>query len=571
MVTFRFGNRRQAKKGSSPAGKLGASLFFFVFFAMGMLFEVFLVRELIRNAKEYSWKKLPCKIIGSSVEKAKKGEPLYCFTVEFEYEFNGRKYTSDVYRRDYRNSKTYSEADKLVRKYAQSSQNICYVNGSDPTKAVLKRNSLLVGLFIIVPSIFVLIGAGGLYYIWFGKAASGKKAPIAVRAKGNKGKYIAAVFFLIFALAGAGMLYPLSILPIARTIDAKSWIETPCKVLDARVRSHKGDDSTTFSVYILYEYTFEGQTYKSDRYSFVGGSSSGRKGKARVVANYRNAREPVCYVNPDSPHEAVLKRGFHVGLLLALVPLPFLLVGLIGLYCVVRGKGFKSRDKKQWLPADSKQDGSALPEVLSVASGSIVLKPKYSPFIKLLIALAFAAFWNGIISILVVSVVNDFRHHDPEWFKALFSVPFVLVGLGMIIYAIYQFLALFNPRPRLELRPGQVQLGTAAQLQWSFSGNVNRISELLIKLKGEEQATYRRGTKTHTDKRTFYEMELFKAADSVSISSGQTGFVMPEDTMHSFEAKNNKIIWSIEVHGDIAKWPDVKESFKIVITPVAVK
>jgi hypothetical protein len=111
----------------------------------------------------------------------------------------------------------------------------------------------------------------------------------------------------------------LGVRPIAKTIAAQSWIATPCRVLQAEVRSHDGDDWTTYSVYILYQYEFNGGTYKSDRYDFVGGSSSGYRGKALVVAGYETAAQPVCYVNPRNPYEAVLKRGFHAKLLLAIV------------------------------------------------------------------------------------------------------------------------------------------------------------------------------------------------------------------------------------------------------------
>ncbi len=572
MVTFKLGGGRGGGKGSGAGGTLFAFFFFFCFFGLGMFFEVMTIREFARNIGERAWKKTPCRIVTSAVTKTKSSKSPHRFAVQYEYEYNGQKYTSDVYKRGYKRSETYNDADKLVRKYPQGSQSICYINANNPSKAVLKQGSLLFGFVMLFPLIFVVIGGGGLYFIITGNAKEKKKEPIAAKVKGKKGKYVAGGFFLIFALAGAGMIYPLSILPITRTIDAESWAETPCKVLDARVRSHDSDDSTTYSVYILYEYTFGGQTYKSDRYSFVGGSSSGQKGKRRVVNQYKKAANPVCYVNPKHPYQAVLKRGFHVGLLLALLPLPFLLVGLVGFYYVVRGRGcFRTRGDAEWLPIGSASSHLVYPAAMAGGAESVVLKSSCSPLKKLLIGIGISLFWNGIVSVFVVSIINNFRHHDPEWGMALFSVPFVLIGLGMIAYVVYQFLALFNPRPRLELRPGQIRLGGAAQVQWSFSGNASRISELTIKLKGEEQATYRRGTKTHTDKRPFYEMELWKATDSISIASGQTGFVMPEDTMHSFEAENNKIIWSIDVHGDIAKWPDVKESFKIVIIPVAIR
>jgi hypothetical protein len=38
--------------------------------------------------------------------------------------------------------------------------------------------------------------------------------------------------------------------------------------------------------------------------------------------------------------------------------------------------------------------------------------------------------------------------------------------------------------------------------------------------------------------------------------------------MHSFKADNNQIIWSLTVHGDIPRWPDIKDSFEIVVPPM---
>ncbi len=561
MIRFKFRSHASGGKESSIVATFIAGLFFFFFFALGTFFEVVIIREFGRNVVQYTWKKTSCQIARSSVTKTGTSKSPYRFIVRYSYEYNARKYTSDVYRRDNKNSKTYTDADELVRRYPEGSENACYVNPSDPAQAVLKRGSLLIGLFALLPLIFIFIGGGGLYVMITGKTKAKKKEPIAAKARSKKGKYLGFVFFLVFALAGAGMLYPLSILPIARTIDAESWMETPCKVIEGRVRSHDSDDSTTYSVYILYEYEFAGQTYKSDRYSFVGGSSSGHSGKARVVNSYKKAENPVCYVNPDSPHEAVLKRGFHPALLFSLFPLPFLAVGLGGLYFIIRGKSaWRLGSSKRWMPATVETSGEF---------EQVLLKSEQSPLIKFMVILFFTLLWNGIVSVLVVSVIGDIRRGDTEIGKTLLAIPFALVGLGVIALTIHQLLALFNPRPTLKLRPGRVPLGTAAELEWRLSGKTSRIGELSIKVTGREEATYRRGTKTRTDKHTFYEMELWKTSSPGDVASGRVGLVIPQDTMHSFEAANNKIIWSIDVHGDIARWPDVKESFNIVVTPVS--
>lgn len=571
MVKFSFGRcTGRYDKPPTVVGKVGISLFFFVFFGMGLVFEVLIIRELGNAISQRFWKKTACTILASDIEEKPRSDTPYTFTVSYEYEFSSKKYTSAVYKRGYSGSDKYDKVGKLVERYPVGKKTFCYVNTAEPSKAVLKHQSLLFGLAFFFVLIFVLIGAGGLYAVWFRGGKKGGAEPIAAKARrrGKKGKYGLAVFFSIFALAGAGMLYPLGIRRVAKTLDAEKWAETPCKIVSAQVRSHTGDDSTTYSVDILYEYEFDGKTYKSNRYDFIGGSSSGHSGKARVVSSYEAAKNPVCYVNPEKPSQAVLKRGFHLALLFALFPLPFLAVGVGGLVFTIRGKKGKLKSTTpQWMPQTGEASVTESPFVGEAVSGRVVLKPKYSPLTKLLGAIAVAVFWNGIVSIFVYQAVQGFRRGRPEWGLTLFMIPFVLIGIGMIGFVFYQLLALFNPRPTLRLSSGTIPLGGAAELGWRFSGRTSVISQLKITLLGREEATYRRGTKTHTDKNTFYEMEILATTERREITSGQVGLIIPADTMHSFEAQNNKIIWAIEVHGDIKRWPDVKESFKITVAP----
>jgi hypothetical protein len=46
-----------------------------------------------------------------------------------------------------------------------------------------------------------------------------------------------------------------------------------------------------------------------------------------------------------------------------------------------------------------------------------------------------------------------------------------------------------------------------------------------------------------------------------------TSLRIPDDTMHTFTADNNKIIWTIKMKGQINRWPDIDESFDITVTP----
>jgi hypothetical protein len=568
------GYDRDRNKPPSVGGRLGLSLFFFFFFALGSLFEVLIIREFGRALGQQSWKKTPCTIVSSEVQERNDSEKPYAFAVSYRYGYGDRFYTGSAYQRNYSGSDRYSTTQELVRKYPSGHSGWCYVNPANPAEAVLKRNSLAIGLAALFPLIFVAIGAGGIYFIWKKQPPEAAR-PIAATAVRQKraqgtGRYGVAALFGVFALAGGALLYPLGIKPIARTIDAEAWVPTPCQVLKAEVRSHDSDDGTTYSVSILYQYEFNGRTYKSDRYEFLGGSSSGYQGKARVVEQYRAAVNPVCYVDPDDPSEAVLRRGFHAKLLLVLLPLVFLLVGVGGLVPAVRGKRSTS---------DQPLRPGALPRPAGVSfdlrpprvtqSGRAVLTPRFSPKAKFIGVTILALLGNGFFLLFTWGPISSLLQGHANWLGLLFISPLIALGIGLVGGAVYHGLALSNPRPTLELSASTVPLGAAAALRWSFSGQTGRIDEFTVTLRGVEEARYRRGTSTCTDRNTFYEMELYRTSDANEIASGEVGFAIPPDTMHSFEAENNKILWNLAIRGSIGNWPDVKESFQITVTPSA--
>jgi len=391
------------------------------------------------------------------------------------------------------------------------------------------------------------------------------------RKKARGERFFLFIIFTVFAIVGICMVYPLTIRPVRKTIDAESWAQTPCKIVSAEVERHSDSDSTTYSIEVKYEYEFEGRKYTSKRYSFVSGSSSGYKGKAKVVRRLKENPEPFCYVNPVKPSEAVLKRGWHWGLLATLFPVPFLAVGVGGLYWLLFVKkrmGVLKSTTKEWMPEAETVSGGDARLAVSDLGGPVTLKAKHNPWGRFLGIVLFAGVWNGFVwGIGVSGVIEGFREGQGSWLEALFFVPFVLVGIGVGVLAVYQFLALFNPRVTLTLSSARIGLGGAMEARWSFSGQASRIRRLKLTLKGQEQATYRQGTKTCTDKSVFCEFDMFDSAEAGEIASGQIGAVIPADTMHSFEARNNKIVWEICVHGDIKYWPDVKESFGIVVTP----
>ena len=191
-----------------------------------------------------------------------------------------------------------------------------------------------------------------------------------------------------------------------------------------------------------------------------------------------------------------------------------------------------------------------------------------SPKAKLLFALFFACIWNGIVSVFVVEIVGGFMGEgSPDWFGALFMVPFVAVGLGAIGFSFYFLLALFNPRPHLSVSANPVRLDEGLVVDWATQGSVDRIRSYRITLEGREEATYTRGTTTSTDKETFAQLDIAKGSGGTGFREGSGRIAFPANAMHSFSGGHNRIAWVLRVHGDIPFWPDVDEEFEIEVAP----
>ena len=395
------------------------------------------------------------------------------------------------------------------------------------------------------------------------KAISNRGKPTTLGVVGLVG------FLSVFTAMGLVFAWLLVIGPALRISAARNWPATPCTVLSSELETHSGD-GTTYSIEITYEYEYNGNRYTSDRYSFSStGSSSGRKGKAKVVDAHPPGRETVCYVNPSDPQDAVLHRGFTADMWFGLIPLIFVAVGAGGIIFTLRSWLRSRQQRALALSRGAARQGDRddyLP-AFDVGAGPATLKPRQGRWTKLLFSLLVAAFWNGIVSVFLAQVVKDFLAGDPEWFLTIFIIPFLAIGLGLIGWVFYNLLSLVNPRPMLTVSSSATPLGCVLDLAWDMTGRTQRIRDLRVTFEGEEQATYTRGTDTVTDNHTFAEILLFDTDRPLAMSHGSASVTVPANTMHSLEAPNNDIVWSIRFHGDVPRWPDVDERFGIVLLP----
>ncbi len=553
--TSRFG-------GGSAGGKGCLTLFFLVFFLMGSAFTIIIIGEAVRQSAVWFWPETECTVISSGVEETGDDSEPYQPTVVFEYRVDGRTYESRKVTRASATSSSYDKARAPSDRYPPGSRTTCRVNPDIPGESVLERKLPWVGLVVFLPLIFVAVGGGGIYSVW--KRAPESESPahtesISQRARLGTGlsRKIALAMGLLFTAVGGGLSVFLLILPAARLVSAVSWVEHPATIRASTLRSWSTDDGTSYRADVLYEYTIGGRSWISNRRNFFPMSSGGHDSAKAIVDTHQAGNSTTCFVDPGNPTRSVLDRGFQPEYLIGLFPLVFLLAGL-GLTT----HSFRSRPQTA-----SETPAQALHAEAYAAQ--LDLKPDAGPVAKIVGMGIFAAIWNGIISIFVWQAIQGFRRGDPEWALTIFLIPFVLIGLALIGGVFYTILASFNPRPRLTISPGTPRLGTRLRAEWSFRGQVKRIHHLRIVLEGHEKATYRRGTDTHTDREAFISLDLVDTSSEWEIARGSADVEIPEDTMHSFSATNNAVVWSLHLQGEIARWPDVSETFDIEVLPLA--
>lgn len=540
-------------------GKLFTSLFGLVFGSMGLFFMVMMISGIRQSMQLKSW--LPTDCVIETAEVRDNGED-YRFTVQYCYEYEGKSYIGSRYKTgdDYRFDDVATK-QTLLSTYAPGTHVRCYVNPKEPSRATLERNtSMLPGLgTVLFASIFVMIGYGMIIFTWWPRRQPVAKDERAV-TDSTGGRRIGFIFCSIFILIGLIVPYFSFIKPLWRQVDARRWTPLEAVVLKSMVKSHPGDDSTTYSVYIAYRYTLDGRAYEGDRYRFTGGSSSGYQAKAAVVQQHPAGSPLTVYVDPADPTESVVLRNAGASLYLGLIPIVFAVFGFFFLFLLSRGAAPGAVPRS----AIGRKAGRSNRTLNLRAPAARRAGTRIGQFIGMIFM---ALFWNGIVSVFLVETVKEWQSGRHPIFNTLFLTPFVLIGMGLIGGVFYTFLKLFNPVAELDPITDSLSPGTSSLVHFRIRGSVRKISYLTITLTGREEARYSRGTSTYTDRHVFVEQRLLNTPDPRRIESGDITVTIPNGTMHSFSAANNKIIWSLNFKGVIAHWPDVADEFILNVIP----
>lgn len=376
------------------------------------------------------------------------------------------------------------------------------------------------------------------------------------KSKTKNRSFFLVLFGLPFFGAGVGMLWFLTADPVNNGLASKNWPKVACEVIHSKLDS--SSDGDTYRVDIQTSYSYQGRDYDSGSYdaSIDNFYSSGASSKRKVVNQYPVGWKGDCYVNPNDPALAVLKRGVP-GVTWILIPFGsvFAIVGLL-----IMASGLGAFSKKPRRPSElTYNEGD---------SASAVLKPSVGPKSAVAVAGFIALFWNGIVSVFLITTFLEWRDGGRvAWFMLLFMIPFVAVGIYLLKALFTAILAAFNPEPILTLDKQSPRLGDSVALEWGLLGKRERIQNMTMILEGREKATYRVGTNTRTDTHVIHSEQLV-ATDLNGVNDlNAVDFMIPADAMHSFEADNNEIEWVIKVDGVIDKWPDIEYEYPFWVRP----
>lgn len=158
----------------------------------------------------------------------------------------------------------------------------------------------------------------------------------------------------------------------------------------------------------------------------------------------------------------------------------------------------------------------------------------------------------------------------------LLTLPSIMTAVGAMLGGIFVHNLLGRraiPEVVLELETPFLHLDDHFDFNARFRPKTDiEINVVNVTFQCVERAFYRAGTRSrtytkvvYTEQKTLGERLRCRSDQEITFSSF---FHTPPEGMCTFIGTNNSIIWSLHVHVDIARWPDVKEDFQVRVLPV---
>lgn len=393
---------------------------------------------------------------------------------------------------------------------------------------------------------------------------------------------------MLFLLGCVGLVVLLATLVVPEYRANHVFVETQCVVRDKQLGRKDTAEGPRFRPEIRIEYQVAGETYVVRTYDIRQAFGAGQEEAQAVLDRFVVGQQYPCWYDPDDPKVAVLVRGYSWWFWLTfLVPVSFVMTGGAGLVYAAWtwGKSAERRAAPAARPvplprgAGRQAPGTRYPAIPSPANitnspGTELafrLPLAGSPSLRLVVWLLVALGWNGIVSIFAAWAIGEHVAGRPDWVLTGFTIPFALVGLGLIVFFFRQLvLATWIGPTLVEISDQPLRPGGQYEVFLSQTGRL-RVNSLEVVFVCEEEATYRHGTNTRTETYRVFQQPVFRREDFQLVHGVpfevRFPLEVPAAAMHSFQSENNEINWKLVVAGDVAGWPSFQRSFPVIVYP----
>lgn len=288
-----------------------------------------------------------------------------------------------------------------------------------------------------------------------------------------------------------------------------------------------------------------------------------------------------CWYDPDAPERVVLARGYHwwMWALTLLLPGALLAFGGAGLV----------RTLTAWRKSEERRAASAsrimpdqLPSIPScddlINSPGTVLRfrlPTSGTESWTLIGLGlFALLWNTVLIVLAITAGADLLGGRLDWLLLVVLVPFAAVGItGIVLFIRQLVLTSAVGTTQLEISEHPLRPGGTYEVHLAQAGS-GTFRDLSVTLELEEQATFRQGTDTRTERLVVWRGAV-QSWQGIQVAPGtffeaRATLSVPPSAMHSFVSEHNSVSWRVVIHGRPARWPAFSRGFPVVVYPAEI-
>ncbi len=290
-----------------------------------------------------------------------------------------------------------------------------------------------------------------------------------------------------------------------------------------------------------------------------------------------------CWYDPDAPERVVLARGYNWWMWALTLLLPGALLVFGGAGVVRTLTAWRKSEERRAAAASRAASSHAHPAIPScddlVNSPGTVLRfrlPTSGTEGWTLMGLGlFAVFWNAVLVVLSVTAGLDLMGGRTDWLLLMVLVPFAAVGIaGIVVFVRQLILTSAVGTTQLEISDHPLRPGGSYDVHLAQSG-AGMFRNISVTLELEEQATFRQGTDTRTERLVVWRGGIRSWKD-VEVAPGtrfeaEATLTIPATAMHSFVSEHNTVAWRVVVRGRPGRWPAFSRGFPVVVHPAEVR